>query len=230
MERQISRYNPGGFGKATGAWSQSSPRGWRDRAIFIPTTGASLLQASTSSPAHDGFTLSDLVSYNHKHNAANAEENRDGENHNNSWNCGVEGPCDDREVLNLRIQQRRNLMSTLLLSQGVPMILGGDELGRTQGGNNNAYCQDNEISWLDWRLNAEEQGLRPVRAAPAAIAADASGVDAAKILPRAKLSRRRHEGYYLVQSEWQGNGRQGVARAFCPLFGRTAGGFRDGRD
>jgi glycogen operon protein len=100
--------------------------------------------------AHDGFTLRDLVSYNEKHNWANGEENRDGESHNNSWNCGVEGPSDDPDVNALRARQMRNLMATLLLSQGVPMIVAGDERGRTQNGNNNAYCQDNEISWIDW--------------------------------------------------------------------------------
>jgi glycogen operon protein len=100
--------------------------------------------------AHDGFTLNDLVSYNDKHNQANAEDNRDGENHNRSWNCGVEGPTDDPRVLALRARQRRNFLATLLLSQGVPMIGHGDELGRTQRGNNNAYCQDNELSWVDW--------------------------------------------------------------------------------
>jgi glycogen operon protein len=100
--------------------------------------------------AHDGFTLRDLVSYNEKHNEANGEENRDGESHNRSWNCGVEGPTDDREVLALRRRQTRNFLATLMLSQGVPMLLGGDELGRTQQGNNNAYCQDDELSWFDW--------------------------------------------------------------------------------
>jgi isoamylase len=100
--------------------------------------------------AHDGFTLADLVSYNEKHNEDNGEDNRDGESHNRSWNCGVEGPTDDPAVLDLRSRQIRNFLATLLLSQGVPMILGGDEMCRTQRGNNNAYCQDNEISWLDW--------------------------------------------------------------------------------
>lgn len=100
--------------------------------------------------AHDGFTLHDLVSYNHKHNEANGEDNRDGSNDNNSWNCGVEGETHDAAVLRLRAKQRRNLLATLLLSQGLPMILGGDEFGRSQGGNNNAYCQDNKISWFDW--------------------------------------------------------------------------------
>jgi glycogen operon protein len=100
--------------------------------------------------AHDGFTLLDLVSYNEKHNEANGEDNRDGTNDNRSWNCGVEGPTSDLGVVALRDRQRRNLLTTLLLSQGVPMLLGGDEVGRTQGGNNNAYCQDNETSWVDW--------------------------------------------------------------------------------
>jgi isoamylase len=107
--------------------------------------------------AHDGFTLSDLVSYNEKHNEANGENNQDGENHNLSWNCGVEGPTDDRRVLDLRDRQRRNLMATLLLSLGVPMLSGGDELGRTQQGNNNAYCQDNEISWTNWTLQPADR-------------------------------------------------------------------------
>jgi glycogen operon protein len=100
--------------------------------------------------AHDGFTLHDLVSYNEKHNEDNLDDNNDGEGHNRSWNCGVEGPTDDATVLQLRAQQRRNFITTLFLSQGVPMICHGDELGRTQGGNNNGYCQDNEITWLDW--------------------------------------------------------------------------------
>ncbi|MGH2920398.1 MAG: glycogen debranching protein GlgX [Solirubrobacteraceae bacterium] len=103
--------------------------------------------------AHDGFTLADLVSYNDKHNEANLEDNKDGTNDNRSWNCGVEGPADDPEVAALRERQQRNFMTTLLLSQGVPMLLGGDEFGRTQRGNNNAWCQDNEISWFDWEFD-----------------------------------------------------------------------------
>jgi glycogen operon protein len=109
--------------------------------------------------AHDGFTLADLVSYNEKHNEANGEGNRDGADDNRSWNCGVEGPTDDPEVLALRGRQQRNLLATLLLSQGVPMLLHGDEMGRTQRGNNNAYCQDNELSWLDWSLRDENLSL-----------------------------------------------------------------------
>ncbi|MEP6825594.1 MAG: glycogen debranching protein GlgX, partial [Ramlibacter sp.] len=109
--------------------------------------------------AHDGFTLHDLVSYNDKHNEANGEDNRDGNNNNVSWNCGAEGATDDPEVLALRERQKRNLLVTLLLSQGVPMLLAGDERGHTQQGNNNAYCQDNELSWLDWSHSADRESL-----------------------------------------------------------------------
>jgi glycogen operon protein len=108
---------------------------------------------------HDGFTLHDLVSYNDKHNEANGEENRDGSNDNLSWNCGAEGPTDDPAIRSLRARQRRNFLATLVLSQGVPMILGGDELAQTQNGNNNTYCQDSELTWLNWKLGDEEQKL-----------------------------------------------------------------------
>jgi glycogen operon protein len=109
--------------------------------------------------AHDGFTLADLVSYNEKHNEANGEGNRDGHSHNLSWNCGAEGPTDDPEINALRDRQIRNMLATLLLSKGTPMLLAGDELGRTQQGNNNAYCQDNEISWVDWNMGARGEAL-----------------------------------------------------------------------
>ena len=106
--------------------------------------------------AHDGFTLNDLVSYNEKHNELNVEENKDGENENRSWNCGIEGDTDDPEIIQLRQKQKRNLLTTLMVSQGVPMIVSGDEFGRTQKGNNNAYCQDNEISWINWKSKDEK--------------------------------------------------------------------------
>lgn len=109
--------------------------------------------------AHDGFTLNDLVSYNEKHNEDNGEDNRDGANDNESWNCGVEGPTDDEGIVELRERQKRNFLVTLLLAQGVPMLSAGDEMGRTQRGNNNAYCQDNEVSWLDWDLDEVRQLL-----------------------------------------------------------------------
>lgn len=109
--------------------------------------------------AHDGFTLNDLVSYNHKHNDANGEDGRDGESHNRSWNCGEEGPTEDPEINKLRARQRRNFLTTLLLSQGTPMIAHGDEMARTQDGNNNVYCQDNETSWMDWELADKNAAL-----------------------------------------------------------------------
>ncbi|GAA0976723.1 glycogen debranching protein GlgX [Acrocarpospora macrocephala] len=109
--------------------------------------------------AHDGFTLNDLVSYDRKHNEANTEQNRDGSDDNRSWNCGAEGPVEDPEIVRLRRRQRRNFLATLFVSQGVPMLTAGDEFGRTQHGNNNAYCQDNELSWVDWSLARTESDL-----------------------------------------------------------------------
>jgi glycogen operon protein len=109
--------------------------------------------------SHDGFTLHDLVSYNNKHNEANGEHNFDGDNHNSSWNCGVEGPTENPKITALRFRQKRNMIATMLLSLGVPMIAAGDELSRTQQGNNNAYCQDNDISWVHWELGPEEQAF-----------------------------------------------------------------------
>jgi isoamylase len=129
------------------------------------TGSADLYEASGRKPhasvnfvtAHDGFTLQDLVSYNEKHNQDNAEDNRDGNNDNRSWNCGAEGATGDAEINALRGKQKRNLFATLLLSQGVPMVLAGDELSHSQNGNNNAYCQDNAVSWLEWRLDAQQE-------------------------------------------------------------------------
>ncbi len=146
---------------------------WRDHDCrlgefaFRVTGSSDLYQANGKRPhasinfitCHDGFTLRDLVSYNEKHNEANQEDNRDGESYNRSWNCGEEGDTDDPEILALRQRQQRNFLVTLLLSQGVPMLLGGDELGRTQGGNNNSYCQDSDISWYNWHLGPEQQQL-----------------------------------------------------------------------
>ncbi|WP_424189147.1 glycogen debranching protein GlgX [Actinokineospora sp. G85] len=122
--------------------------------------------------AHDGFTLNDLVSYNEKHNEANGEDSRDGADDNRSWNCGVEGPTDDPEVNALRARQRRNMIATLFLSQGVPMLLHGDEMARTQQGNNNGYCQDSELSWVDWSLAETNADLVEFTAAVAKLRAD----------------------------------------------------------
>ena len=140
---------------------------------------------------HDGFTLRDLVSYDDKHNEANGEDNRDGTDDNRSWNCGVEGPTDDRERARAARRQRRALLATLLLSFGVPMLLGGDELGRTQQGNNNAYCQDNAITWFDW-AHVDDDLLRVHPAADRA-APRPSGVPAPAV-PR----RRRGRGAAVV--------------------------------
>jgi len=146
---------------------------WRDHDCrlgefaFRLTGSSDLYQANGKRPhasinfitCHDGFTLRDLVSYNEKHNEANCEDNRDGESYNRSWNCGEEGETDDPDILALRLKQQRNFLTTLMLSQGVPMILGGDELGRTKQGNNNTYCQDSELSWFDWNLSPDNQIL-----------------------------------------------------------------------
>src|SRR5262249_53799101 len=135
--------------------------GWRltGSADLYGEDGRSAYNSINFITCHDGFTLYDLVSYNEKHNEANGENNQDGANDNNSWNMGAEGPTDDAQIRHARERQVRNFLATLLLSQGVPMISGGDEIGRTQKGNNNAYCQDNEISWYDWTPSEEKELL-----------------------------------------------------------------------
>ena len=164
---------PVGWTEWNGRYRDSVRDFWRgeggliDELGFRLTGSSDLYSAGGRSPhasinfvtCHDGFTLNDLVSYDHKHNEANLEDNRDGETHNRSWNCGAEGPTDDPRILALRERQKRNLLATVLLSQGVPMLLSGDEMGRTQRGNNNAYCQDNELSWVDWDLDEAARDL-----------------------------------------------------------------------
>ena len=170
-------YNVGGFPPLWSEWNGKYRDTVRDFWRGEPSTlgefasritgSSDLYQYSGRTPvasvnfvtAHDGFTLHDLVSYNGKHNDANGEDNRDGDSNNRSWNCGAEGRTDDAAVLDLRRRQVRNFLATVLFSQGVPMICHGDELGRTQGGNNNAYCQDNEITWIDWDLDEEARAL-----------------------------------------------------------------------
>ncbi|HEY8372902.1 MAG TPA: glycogen debranching protein GlgX [Pseudonocardiaceae bacterium] len=172
-------YRVGAFGVQWAEWNgryRDAVRDfWRGRGgvadLAYRLSGSSDLYAAERRPwqsinfvtAHDGFTLRDLVSYNGKHNEANGEQGRDGTDDNRSWNCGVEGDTDDPEVLQLRRRQARNLLATLLLSTGTPMLVAGDEMWRTQGGNNNAYCQDNEISWLDWSAldDAVDTGTDP---------------------------------------------------------------------
>ena len=170
--------------------------------------------------AHDGFTLADLTSYNEKHNEANGEDNNDGANDNRSWNCGAEGPADDPQVCELRERQRRNLLGTLLLSAGVPMVLGGDEIGRTQSGNNNAYCQDNEISWHDWE-NIDEDLL--------AFAKTAIGLrrDNPALRPRDYL--RGPEGGPAQMVLYRADGRQMTAKDWQDPFARTLSMSLDGR-
>ncbi|MBX3135691.1 glycogen debranching protein GlgX [Candidatus Obscuribacterales bacterium] len=168
-------YQVGNFPVLWGEWNgkyrdnvRSFWRGDQGKAGEFATriAGSSdLYQSSGRSPcasinfitAHDGFTLKDLVSYNDKHNEANGDNNNDGDNNNESWNCGAEGPTDDPDIKALRVKQRKNLLTTLMLSWGIPMLCGGDEFGRTQGGNNNAYCQDNEISWCNWDFSDEDE-------------------------------------------------------------------------
>ena len=142
-----------------------SEEGQMSEMAFRLTGSSDLYKSDGRSPsasinfitAHDGFTLNDLVSYNEKHNLNNGEDNRDGESHNNSWNCGAEGVTKDKRISALRQQQRRNLLATLFLSQGVPMLVYGDEYGRTQNGNNNTYCQDNELGWMHWNWDTDQE-------------------------------------------------------------------------
>ena len=140
---------------------QASELGYRltGSADLYEMAGRKIYASVNFVTAHDGFTLRDLVTYDHKHNEANQADNRDGADDNASWNCGVEGETDDPEIVDLRLRQQRNLIATLFASQGVPMLCAGDEMGKTQLGNNNAYCQDNEISWLDWRLDGNKETL-----------------------------------------------------------------------
>jgi len=141
--------------------------------------------------AHDGFTLYDLVSYDRRHNEANLHGNTDGHNDDLSWNCGAEGPTDDADVNNLRKRQMRNLLATLFFSQGVPMLQAGDEFARTQRGNNNAYCQDNEISWVDWHLRSVNLDLLAVRAAARTTASAACRVSPRDLPQRRGVTRQR---------------------------------------
>ncbi|OBI35757.1 glycogen debranching protein GlgX [Mycobacterium colombiense] len=142
--------------------------------------------------AHDGFTLRDLVSYNEKHNEANGEDNNDGESHNRSWNCGAEGPTDDEQINDLRARQQRNFLTTLLLSQGVPMICHGDELGRTQNGNNNGYCQDNELTWIDW--DSADTGLLEFTRTVSALRAEHPVFRRRRFFSGKPLGRRGQDG------------------------------------
>jgi isoamylase len=175
--------------------------------------------------AHDGFTMRDLVSYNEKHNEANGEGNRDGESHNRSWNCGVEGPTDDPEILKLRARQQRNFIATMLLSQGVPMIAHGDELGRTQLGNNNVYCQDSELSWINW--DSVDQPLMDFTAAVNKLRAQHPTFRRSTFFDGRPV--RRGKGEKLPDIVWLNeDGTEMLPEDWGRGFGRTIGAFLNG--
>ena len=153
--------------------------------------------------AHDGFSLNDLVSYNEKHNEANGEDNNDGATDNESWNLGVEGPTDDPEISELRERQKRNFLATLFFSQGVPMLCGGDELGRTQHGNNNAYCQDDEISWFDWELDERRSSLLDYTAALIAYRRAHPNLHRRKFIPNPSLRHDSLENVVWLRADGQ---------------------------
>ena len=177
--------------------------------------------------AHDGFTLRDLVSYNDKHNEANKEDNKDGADDNNSWNCGAEGATDDPEIRALRLRQMRNFLTTLLLSQGVPMLLAGDEFARTQGGNNNPYCQDSEIGWLDWNMDEEGESLLAFTRSLIALRREhivfhRSRFFQGSVIPGTEIKDvtwLRADGGEMGEAEWA----EGHAKMLCLLLSGEAG-------
>jgi glycogen operon protein len=162
---------------------------------------------------HDGFTLADLTAYDGKHNEANGEDNRDGTDDNRSWNCGAEGPTDDPEIVDLRMRQRRNMLATLLLSEGVPLLLGGDELARTQGGNNNAYCQDNAVSWVDWSTDADRQGLLEFVSSLCRLRRATPGLRRRRFLRPDELTWYRPDGSPMTGADWSEPFARAVAAA-----------------
>lgn len=164
--------------------------------------------------AHDGFTLHDLVSYNEKHNEANGEDNRDGHNDNRSWNCGVEGPTDDPDVNRLRERQKRNFLATLFLSQGTPMLVMGDECGRTQQGNNNAYSQDNELSWFDWEWDARRQALFDFTRSLLALRRNQPLLRRRKFYRQDEIAWIRPDGRHMTDRNW----RDGITRCLGLLI------------
>jgi isoamylase len=200
--RDFWRGTPGTLADFATRLTGSSDLYGRDRR---PTASVNLVTV------HDGFTLSDLVSYDHKHNEANGENNRDGADDNRSWNCGVEGPTDIPGVLELRARQRRNFLATLLLSEGVPLLLGGDELGRSQHGNNNAYCQDNEISWIDWSAAANERELTGFVARLCHFRREHPVLRRDRFFALGELTWRRPDGRQMVAEDWNNPDARAVA-------------------
>ena len=183
MERQVPRHRARLLARRAAALPEFASR-LSGSSDLYETSGRRPVASINFVTCHDGFTLADLVSYNRKHNEANGEDDRDGSDDNRSWNCGAEGPTGDPAIGALRARQRRNFLATLFCSQGVPMLLAGDELGRTQRGNNNAYCQDNEISWVDWEHGAERGRAARLHPGAGRAAPRAPGVPAPPVLPR----------------------------------------------
>lgn len=161
--------------------------------------------------AHDGFTLNDLVSYNEKHNDANGEDNRDGSNDNLSWNCGAEGPTDDPEINALRERQKRNFLTTMLLSQGTPMLVMGDEYGRTQHGNNNGYNQDSEISWMSWDWNDAHQALFEFTSQLTALRKEFPLLSRRKFFGNEQVAYLRPDGHEMTEDDFNNPGTRCLA-------------------
>jgi glycogen operon protein len=206
---------PPGWSEWNGRYRDTTRDFWRGADSALPDfatrlTGSSDLYGHGRRPTasinlvtvHDGFTLADLVSYDAKHNEANREQNRDGNDDNRSWNCGVEGPTLDPDVLELRARQRRNLLATLLLSEGVPLLLGGDELGRTQGGNNNAYCQDNQIGWVDWTLAGSGSDLTELVSCLSRLRLSKPGLHRNKFFSPGEVEWLRPDGQAMTAADW----------------------------
>ncbi|HTE41967.1 MAG TPA: glycogen debranching protein GlgX [Steroidobacteraceae bacterium] len=200
--RGFWRGNPGDLGRFAERFAGSSD--------LFRATGRRPTASINFVSCHDGFTLYDAVAFNDKHNEANGENNRDGHNHNLSWNCGIEGATDDAGVVDVRERQQRNFLSTLLLSQGVPMLQAGDEFGRTQGGNNNAYCQDNMLSWVNWRFTRDQTALIDFTCALLALRRRSPGLRRETFLKGARQADREHKdvswrhpnGYELTAADW----------------------------
>jgi isoamylase len=200
--RDFWRGTPGTLADFATRLTGSSDLYGRDRR---PTASVNLVTV------HDGFTLADLVSYDAKHNEANGEDNRDGSNDNRSWNCGVEGPSDDPEVVALRARQRRNLLATLLLAEGVPLLLAGDEFGRTQRGNNNAYCQDNEISWIDWSAAADGDELTSFVEGLIRLRREHPGLRRDRFFAAGEIDWLRPDGRRMEAGDWNNPDARGLA-------------------
>ena len=215
--RSFGRSNPGILGNFAERFAGSSD--------LFRNSGRRPTASINYAACHDGFTLYDTTAYDEKHNEANLEDNRDGHNHNLSWNCGIEGPTDDESVVELRERQVRNLLATVLLSQGVPMLQAGDEFGRTQQGNNNAYCQDNEISWVDWDLAARRSWLITFVRQLLTLRRQAPGLRRDTFLKGARQVDREHKdvswrhplGHELTAGDWHAQD----ARAIGVLIGQA---------